>query len=151
MSDERDDAERVRALRELYRRLTPPAPADELAEADAEAARAVRWMQAAWRGLEVPPAVAPVRRVAVSRSRLVRRALPWLVAAGVLAGGTALWLRARGPQPAPSPEEHLSAAPVVVEDVRADRMELRSGPVRLVLLSPPKRDEIIPHPDSTGS
>jgi hypothetical protein len=145
MSEERDGEERVRALGELYRRLTPPPLADGLDEADAETARAVRWMQAAWMGLEVPPAAVPI--AAPPRKKLLRRALPWLVAAGVLASGAALLrLGAR----APEPEEHVSAAPIVIEDVRADRLELRSGPVRLLLLSPPKRGEALSDPDSTG-
>lgn len=147
MSDERDDEERVRALGELYRSLTPPPLADGLAEADEETVRAVRWMQSAWRELEVPPTAFPIRRAAPPRKKLLRRALPWLVAAGVLAGGAALLLRE--PRVSES-EEQLSAAPIEIEDVRADRIELRSGPVRLVLLSPPKRDETPSDPESTG-
>jgi hypothetical protein len=147
VSDERDDEERVRALGELYRRLAPPPLADGLDEADAQTERAVRWMQAAWRGLEVPPSTLPIRRAAAPRKKLRRRALPWLVAAGVLAGGAALLLR--GPR-VPEPGEQLSAASIEIEDVRTDRIELRSGPVRLVLLSPPKRDQTPSEPDSTG-
>lgn len=147
MSDERDDSGRVREWRELYRRLTPPPLADGLDEAEAETARAVRWMQTAWRELEVPPAVPPMRRVAPVRARFARRALPWLVAAGVVAGGAALLLRVRQASPH---EEHVSAAPITIEDVRADRLELRSGPVRLLLLSPPETGGAPSDPDSTG-
>lgn len=145
MSAEREDSERVREWRELYRRLTPAPLADELAEVEAETARAVRWMQVAWRELEVPPATVPIRPVVVRHFSFARRALPWLAAAGVLAGGAALLSRARR---ASEPEEHVSAAPVAIEDVRADRLELRSGPVRLLLLTPPKRTPS--DPDSTG-
>jgi hypothetical protein len=87
-----------------------------------------------------------MRRAAPVRAGLARRALTWLAAAGVLAAGAALLPRAsKGPRP----EEHVSAAPIAIEEIRADRLELRAGPVRLLLLSPPKHDPTS-EPDPTG-
>ena len=139
-----DDAEASRELRELYRALQPPPLADDADDADPETARAVQWMRDAWQGLEIPAARVPmaprrVRRVA----RPLRFALLAAAAALLALGGAALW-RALGRAPsAPSSAPRLADRPaprdtsgVEVLAALPDRLELRSGPVRLVLLAP---------------
>lgn len=132
-------------LRALYRRLAPPPLADDASEADPDTARVVDWMQRAYRGLAVPPATLP--RPAL---RLAPRRSPRLVlaaAAGLMAlAGAALW-RALAPSVAPAETPRVARLPtepppapseaVELLDVRPDRVELRAGTVRLVLLEPP--------------
>ena len=132
-------------LRALYRRLQPPPLPDDLAAADPETARAVRWMQGAWRGLVVPRTVVPSRltrpRLFLSRGRRARIAA--VAAAVLLLGGAALWRLSSGIGPGSIParvaqipsEGPLHAVELI--DVGPDRIELRSGPVRLLLLDPP--------------
>jgi hypothetical protein len=153
---ERDESERdalPEDLRRLYARLQPPPLADDIAEADPETARAVRWMQAAWQELEIPAARVPnLARRAPRRLRRLHFALA--AAAGLLlAAGAALWRGLAGAPPEPA--ARLAEGPALpaadrVEVLAAlpDRVELRSGPVRLVLLTPP-----IPEPfdDPSGS
>ncbi len=136
-------------LRALYASLQPPPLPDDLAEADPETARVVRWMQGSWRALEPsrvpgPPSVTRPRRA----PRVARTALLAAAALVLVLAGTALWraaltrggaqerepevARGLAPRPTPAP-----AAEVEVLDVRPDQVELRSGPVRLVLLGPP--------------
>jgi hypothetical protein len=146
MAEERDEE-----LRELYRRLRPPPLADGAGEADPETARVVRWMQRAWRELEPPRAVLP-RSVARRPRRLARPALLAAAAVVLLLAGAALW-RALAARSAAVPRLDVAREPapagtdgVEILDVRPDRLELRSGPVRLVLLGPPP-----PPPEPAGS
>lgn len=145
---ERDDDGAAAELRRLYARLTPPPLADGADEADPETARVVGWMRGAYRGLAVPRAELP--RIAARRPRAlprIARPAALAAAAAVLAlGGAALW-RALGASDAP---EELPREPSVAEpeehrgiEIRAlphGEVELRSGPVRLVLLGPPTSD-----------
>jgi hypothetical protein len=127
-------------LRELYRRLRPPLPPDSAADGDPQTARAVRWMQEAWHGLAIPPARAPaVRRREWRAAWLLRVA----AAAAVLGASAAGW-RALQRAPSHAPAETVVQGPapdgaggVEVVVAAADRLELRSGTVRLVLLDPP--------------
>jgi hypothetical protein len=133
-------------LRALYARLQPPPLADEPFEADAETVRVVGWMQQAWRGLAVPPARAPRR----ARPRPVRRALAAAALLLVVAG--AAFLRAWRERTATRPER-LAGVGTRTEGVEVlaalpDRLELRSGPVRLVLLEPPPTEPIADRPGS---
>ena len=125
-------------LQALYRRLEPPPLADGAEEADLETRRVVQWMRGAWRGLEVPPVRVPI---AVRRPRRDAR-FTLLAAAAALVLGVALWrvLRARvAPAPAPLVQTPAPAADAIeVVAMLPDRLELRSGTVRLVLLDPPK-------------
>jgi len=130
----------------LYRGLEPDPLADAAGDADPRTARVVAWMRAAWEELEVPPARAPraLRRRAAPRRLLLLGAL---AAAALAVLGAALW-RA-GPRPLPAhvaqgpvpraPAEPSAPAPFTAGVVALpdDRIELRSGPVRLVLLAPP--------------
>lgn len=131
-------------LRALYRRLEPSPSADELIGAAPETARVVHWMQGVWNTLEAPPARVP-RAIPLRRSerRFVRRTLLAAAAVLLLLAGAALWHAlatrvepARIPRVAQAPPP-APASGVEVLDVRPDQVELRSGPVRLVLLDPP--------------
>lgn len=130
-------------LRDLYRRLQPPPLADDLAGADPETARVVGWMQGAWRGLTPPRALAPGRTRSRRSVRLVPRARIAAAAAAVLLAAATLWRALSGSHLGSAPD-HLAQVParepargVEVIDVRPDQVELRSGPVRLLLLDPP--------------
>jgi hypothetical protein len=105
----------------------------------------VGWMQDAWRALEPRSAVAP-RLAARGDAAATLRALPRrgaLVAAALVLLSTAAALLLAGGDELPPPVAGRSAEPPVdgrgieILDVRPDRVELRSGPVRLVLLEPP--------------
>lgn len=130
-------------LRALYRRLQPPAPADEAGAADPETARVVSWMRTAYEGLSAPPSLQPERlRRSRSRARLVTRGLQAAAAVLFLAGAALLWRALRRTEPAglaPTAQQHSGRARDSVEflEVRPDHLVLRSGPVRLVLLEPP--------------
>lgn len=142
---EAGEREAAAELRALYRRLAPPPLADDASEADPDTARVVDWMQHAYRGLPVPPA-----RLPRPARRLPSRRAAWLglaAAAGLLAlVGAALW-RSRPPSDSPAPAPRVAWLPteppvapstaVELLDVRPDRVELRAGTVRLVLLEPP--------------
>jgi hypothetical protein len=155
-----DDAAREPAdeLRALYGRLEPPPLADGVEEADADTQRVARWMQAAWRGIEPPRALRPPERALAPhphRSWHGRR-VRWLViaaAAAVLLAAGGLFLLSR-PAPATRPLSSETAAPapdspagIEVLAIDPERVELRSGPVRLVLLDPPE----LPSSDSAGT
>jgi len=150
MADEADDSMDelggpVDELRRLYERLQPPELADDLAAGDAETARVVGWMRGAWRELEAPRAATLVLRP-LPRKRAVRPLLVSAAAAVLLLAGAALWRALAHREPgeevvhAPSIEAGAEAsieAGVEILDVGPDHVELRSGPVRLVLLGPP--------------
>jgi hypothetical protein len=129
-------------LRAHYRRLQPPPLADDLEGSDPETARVVQWMQGAWRGLTPPRTLVPGRTLPRPTVRLVPRLRIAAAAAAVLLAGAALWRVLSRTDPTSAPA-HLAQAPaeplrgVEVIDVRPDRLELRSGPVRLLLLDPP--------------
>lgn len=137
----------LREFAALYRGLQPPPLADGASAADPETARVVQWMQTAWRGLEVPPARVPElpRRVPHALRPLrgpARLALLGAAATLLVLGGAALWraLRrvdepARAPRVAQNPDDEGGEVEVLA--ALHDRLELRSGPVRLVLLDPP--------------
>ena len=133
-------------LRALYRRLEPPALADDAAEGDPETARVVQWMRSAWSGLEVPPARMPLVPLRSARAPRIRFALA--AAAAVLLVAAAAWrVLESNPPSAPAPrvaEGHAAARDEGVELLAAlpDQVELRSGPVRLVLLGPPPTDSV---------
>jgi hypothetical protein len=125
----------------LYRRLEPSPPADEVSHADPETERVVRWVQGAWNALEAPPVRVP-RSIPPRRSdrRFVQRALVAAAAALLLLAGAAAWralpTRVEPARPTRVAQAPVPASGVEVLDVRPDQVELRSGPVRLVLLDP---------------
>lgn len=131
--------------RSLYRRLRPEPPADDVREADPETARVVGWMRQAYGELRPPTRETPRATPRPQSLPHVRRRT-WLVAAGVLLSvSAALYWRSRewrsrvGRKEREQPP-HLTQREVPTSIrvefllVRPDHVELRSGPVRLVLL-----------------
>jgi len=146
-------------LREAWRELDAPEPERALEQPDEAARAALEWMRGAWARVEPPPALVP------GSLRRARRAPRWFaLAAAAGIGALLLWAALEGagggsapdpergatvaraevdaPVPVPAPEpsaaaEELSAAleQVEIAALSADRMELRSGPVRLILLT----------------
>lgn len=127
-------------LRSAWPSLEAPAPDRELAGEDPLTRRSVAWLQRAWELHEAPAGSPPV-------ALRPRPLLGWAAAAAVLVLGAAaaLW-RQEAPgepgdaapavaqhQPEPAPAEE----PVVVAVILADRVELQSGPVRLIFLNEP--------------
>jgi len=141
-----DREERLRELEAAWRSLPLPPPNRELEDEDPATRQAVEWMRSAWVSLEIPRAPAPPVPMRARRrwpSRLAR-----IAAVLVLALGALLLARSisapdeteiartpptndtearQGPDPPPPAVALLAAT--------ADRIELRSGPVRLVLLT----------------
>jgi len=138
--EERDPLELLAAS---WKRLEAPSPARDLEKEDEVTRRAVLWLRQAWSTLEAPVLRAPRRlRFAPFRRRVLR---PAVAAALLLAAGAALFLPGR-PQETRSAAEIVVRAPnppeprpVLLPDSRPGRMELRSGPVRLILLQPNKK------------
>jgi hypothetical protein len=114
-------------LRALWEAVEPPPPARGLADEDAATRAAVQWLQAAH--ARVAPAL---RMPSAPRRRFRLRPLAPLAAAAAL-----LLLLLVPPRPEPA-----AAAPpppragVELLASGADRIELRSGTVRLILLHP---------------
>lgn len=129
-------------LREAWDALEAPDP-DALAERDDAA---LAWMRSAWRAVEAPPAAIPPRLARPTWRALPRVAALAAAAALLVALGT--WWRI-GPGPAPAgpgpiaqasveetaPEPAAEEPPVQLASIEPDRMELRSGPVRLYLVT----------------
>jgi hypothetical protein len=139
-------------LREAWRSQSPAEPADELEEADPKTRATVAWMRAAWQALEVPEPRLPAPR----RARFVRlrpRLVPLVLAAAaavLVMLGVYLAKDASDVQRMPEQETRLAqgegpseplqrttevASSADIAYLGDDRMELRSGPVRLVLLT----------------
>ena len=140
MTDERNfeaDEELFRGLRAAYRGLPVP---DSTATADVATEAVCERLREAYGRLAIPPvsqgALLP-RSSSPFRREETRRALPLSMAAAVLAAlGAGLW-RIGG---APILTEHPGVEPdagVEIAAVTSDRLELRSGRVRLVLLTNP--------------
>ena len=148
-------SEMERELHALYRDLRPPPPADEASEADPTTRQVVQWMRGAWQALEAPPSTRPGELRPRPRALPARRwVVPAAAAALLLLAGGALW-RALGVPGEPAFPARLAQAPaappeatpdapahdaVEILGVHPDRVELRSGNVRLVLLAPPPSD-----------
>ena len=148
------DPEPLDALREDWQALVPPAPVRPLADEDAETRTAVDWMRSTWNALEAPePGSVPtaLTRTLASRPAPRLRLVPRIalaLAAGLVAWfGFAVLRPAQDPtssteapvelasvETAPAPS--MQAAPIVLA-ANTERVELRSGSVRLVLLQPP--------------
>jgi ferric-dicitrate binding protein FerR (iron transport regulator) len=148
MPDARRDEELpLDELRRAWATAEPPRPDAALDAADASTRAAVAWMQAAWNRVEAPAPVVPLALRA--RRRGWRRwAQPLAAAAGVLValgawlalqripggarpGGVDTETTAQVEGPAPA----LPDTKVEVAALAPDRVELRSGPVRLILLT----------------
>jgi hypothetical protein len=141
---ERDDDELVLdELRAAWRTLAPDDPSARIDAPDAATQAALEWMRAAWNATaaDAPPDAAPIRPPWRARWTVARRRalplLPWLAAAGLLfavlreftpphAGPTIVHV--------PDPISVSDVVPLTAVD--AHRMEMRHGPVRLILVMP---------------
>jgi hypothetical protein len=153
--DPLDDADLpLEELRRAWSRIEPPRPDSELAHTDERTRAAVEWMQSAWSRVEAPAPVLPARILPFSRAQ--RLALPLAAAAGaLLALGIWFALQRFAPGVRPVDMEHeltaaaestdrdpTDAGPALAEGVQvaslaADRLEVCSGSVCLILLTPP--------------
>jgi hypothetical protein len=147
------DDDPLDALRDAWRTAAGPDP-ERGADDDASAAVAA-WLRGAWDVLEAPAVSEDaIRRLAPRGAPPVlseRRAAPVQAWVGVAAAAAILLWAALGRAPGggnrvdvasatPTANENASGptpdlAPIEVTDVTPARMELRSGPVRLVLLN----------------
>ena len=131
-------------LRRAWRGLAPEVPANELGRADPRTRAVVDWMRTAWSSVEAP--VPPVHSVPAPRPRrpILRLAAGLAAAAAVLCS---LWFFLQRPPGPARPEDDGTriatgdspggrAAPEEprLASVGPDHVELRSGPVRLILL-----------------
>lgn len=149
MVDREPDDLPLDELRRAWRGLASPLPAEELDDCDAGTRASVEWMQAAWSSLEVPeprvphsrPQLAPQFAWQRSPRRALESALPYAAAAALL---VTLWF-AGSEQSLQRPEQvarSQTEAPLNPSDyegpqlaaLSSDHLELRSGPVRLILL-----------------
>lgn len=156
----------LEALRQAWQRIEAPEAHRALAEEDADTRRAVAWLQSAFQTLQ--PA-APARRAmpfrTLGRPRLLR-GIRFAAAAALLAAlGLGLFraepavspssttVRAPGPElgaPARAPELATEPAPAIqLLASSRERVELRSGAVRLTLLHAPSAAPADPHPSPT--
>jgi hypothetical protein len=179
---ERDDDAPLDELRVAWRTLAPSDPGERLDEPDPATRATLDWLRAAWQTTAsdaptAPPLRLPWRlRLTAARRRLLPLA-PWLAAAGLL---VALLREVTAPRAAPPPPSRgdlvvdaspdaapVAAGPTIVHvpdpiafpdvipltAVDAHRMEMRRGPVRLILVlptAPPKTPES-PHDAEPGS
>lgn len=147
MDGERDPLD---ALQRAFRAWPVPAATRALGEEDAATRRTVAWLAAALRAQQpATSGAAPLRRVAPRpRLRLLRDGRPLAAAALLLLllGAPFLLLPERAPAPAapvtrvpPAPPPGPATAPGLVVAASRERIELRSGPVQLLLLVPAHR------------
>jgi hypothetical protein len=141
---ERDDDElALDELRAAWRTLAPDDPSERVDAPDAATQAALDWMRAAWSAtaadapLDATPLRLPWRaRWTVARRR-ARPLLPWLAAAGLLVAVLREVTTPRAVQtivPVPDPITVSDVIPLTAVD--AHRMEMRHGPVRLILVMP---------------
>jgi hypothetical protein len=122
-------------LRRAWRGLEPELPAGELAEADPATRASVAWMRAAWTGLPVPEPRVPGQL----RRRPALRLLGALSAAAAVlallwaAGWQAPVQRFEEPARTQTVQPTANTGPQLAA-LDSGRLELRSGPVRLILL-----------------
>ena len=123
-------------LRAAWSRLSAPAPR---AEADRATQASIAWMRSAWDSLESP---APDPRVLLRhRARAERAAITsWAAAAAVIIGGIVFALQRLAPPARPGIERAVmdstpSANKPYIAAIEPGRLEMRSGPVRLILLT----------------
>ncbi|HVS11539.1 MAG TPA: hypothetical protein VMS76_16845, partial [Planctomycetota bacterium] len=154
--DERDDRDPLEALRAAWRRVEPADPGS-LAERELDGAtRAViQRLRRAYALAAPEPAALPWRvRLRAHRRALRRVAVAALVLA-LAALATRELAKPSGSQlpsePAPIAAEPAAAAEagVLLASLTPECMELRSGPVRLILLTPAPGDS--PAPDDGDS
>jgi len=124
-------------LRAAWTALDAPAVADDWRDTDPRTRVAVDWMRAAWS--EVRPS-----RPLTPPVRTWRTFHPWRAAAAALLVGTALASAIDRGRVAGTPAAESIASStetITVAAVEPDRLELISGPVRLILLSPETKEK----------
>lgn len=177
--DEAGDESGLAELRAAWRTLAPEDPAERLDEPDAATRATLDWLRTAWQASasDAPELRLPWRlRLGAARRRL-RPLAPWLAAAGLL---VALLREVTAPRGAtqsgrvpsrgdlvveaspdvapvaPGPTVVHVPDPIALPDVipltavDAQRMEMRRGPVRLILVQPTVQPTAPPRsPDSS--
>jgi hypothetical protein len=137
---ERDDLP-LDELRRAWRGLEPRLPAEELEESDAKTRASVEWMRAAWSSCEVPEPRVPALRP----RRWLRTVVAGLAAAAVLLALLRLTKNEPAVQHSDPVARFESAEPITpitpenvagpqLASLSSDQVELRSGPVRLILM-----------------
>lgn len=133
-------------LRDLWRELESPPMHRPLADEDAATQASVAWLAAAWRATQ--PAATPAQ----PRARRTTRLLPWIGLAAAAASFALILLRpGASPDlapPAPDSPPLLAAAPrapqIEILSSTPERLELRSGAVRLTWLQPASASAPLP-------
>jgi hypothetical protein len=141
-------------LRRAWSRIDAPSPLDDLAQSDERTRAAVEWMRSAWSRVEVPAPVLPARTPRFRRAQ--RFVLPLAAAAGALVA-LGIWFALQRfgapvrpedvstkvaqqttPSEGSAPEEGSAflASGVEVALLARDRLEVCSGSVCLILLTP---------------
>jgi hypothetical protein len=153
--DPLDDADLpLDELRRAWSRIEAPSPQDDLAQCDQRTRAAVEWMRNAWSRVEVPEPVLPARSVRFRRAQ--RFVLPLAAAAGALVA-LGIWLALQRFAPGVRPESvspqiaqqstsaegttqeegsAYLATGVEIASLAPDRLEVCSGSVCLILLTP---------------
>jgi hypothetical protein len=134
----------LRELRGAWRALEPPAATAPIDEPDPATRATVEWLRAAWRASE--PAAPQIWSLPWSlrmRLRLRRARLAPIAAAAALvvaiAAGAGVWsshVAESRRLETPRADDVAPSLSLVPSYVTPDRMELRSGAVRLILLTP---------------
>jgi hypothetical protein len=141
-------------LRRAWSGVEVPSVPDDLAQSDERTRAAVEWMRSAWSRVDVPAPVLPTRTLRWHRAQ--RFALPLAVAAGALVA-LGIWFAlqrfAPGVRPdvvrpeiaqqttppeesAPEEGSAFLSSGVEVASLAPDRLEVCSGSVCLILLTP---------------
>jgi hypothetical protein len=141
-----------------WRALEPPAVDDLEATPDPATRASIEWLRAAWQAA-APPAPRELPW-SLRMRRTLRRAAPWSALVATAAAIVLLLSPVRHRSPADSPAlpptvpvEQVAIGPRTPErtppatEIHADRMEMRSGNVRLILFTsspPPRAPDAIP-------
>lgn len=129
------------ALRDLWQRQEPLLPPDALERTDDATLASVAWLQAAWSEQRPSTSVAPPLSATHRPSPLpqvlrLAAAACWVLALSAIAELVTNTLETPSPMSARSTGNALRVA-----SIASDRVELRHGSVRLVLLTAPHASE----------
>jgi hypothetical protein len=125
------------ALRRAWAEIPAPAPFRALEEEDADTQRSVAWLRTAWQSADAPQLPALPHRL-IPRRRQLPRWIALAAAAGLLAVLGRSWYRTEV-EPLAAPGATPVTPTIEVLASSRERIELRSGTVRLTWLhaSPP--------------
>lgn len=132
-------------LRRAWREMQGPDPERGLGHPDAKTRAALVWLRGAWQRV-APPAL-PVTAPAAPAWR---RNLALIAAAAVALVAPGLRQR-RPPATAEPPRPSANGSALEVVALTSERTELRSGPVRLILLTHPSGRSGLSESDPNGS